>query len=527
MWRTAGLGREYRMQLQPYQRDRPVAIPQQPTSENYRLTRENELKRELQQKHDECLSLRADIARVKADLTSVTVDLRRKERETEDWKKQVERHQNAERDIRDERHKLLQKESKLWVWHRKLQGEQNAVGDAAQKLLQSGKYINQLEYKNRILQNDFDEASSLIDALKEELQDKEYGLRNMIMEKETELRHAREDLDEERNNKVGPRHNQGEESEEELSRLQSEKDMLEQKLQEATRELQLRDIHAQRTLQDKNEEIAQLKHELNTSKELLRRKSERASKTEYELRQCEEERDNEAKRAFKDISCLTDKNEVLQHKLSATEECLEQMRNDTKQTKERELHDLREAFKTENQQLRTQAAAEIERLKTEYHFLKADRDTFKTERDSLKAEKNFLETKIDSLRDERDSLQRQYTEAKAVAENFQYRLSKEFSIRLASDETNMENISVKHRPAKIAEKFAQIESKEWVEAKEILDDSYDDEKTSICLLLNMLKFACKSAQEVFDGFLSSEACRLYSPIAAITKTMLEDQAMLI
>ncbi|CAH1263875.1 Hypp2791 [Branchiostoma lanceolatum] len=302
-------------------------------------------------------------------------------------------------------------------------------------------------------------------------------------------------------------------------------------------------------LRDKDAEIAQMNHELNAAKQSQQRESERASETGHALRRVGEERDREANVAFNDISCLNRKVTVLQTELSTRDECLERMRNDKKQTKETlqrkemELHDLKAALKkaedgrdtlqTENYCLKTDRnALKAERdslkternyLQTENHSLTTDRNALKAEIGSLKTERNYLQIKIDSLSTERDSLHQQYTEVRECAESLQRRLSNEFCIRLASDETNMENISVKHRPAKIAEKFAQIESKEWVEAKEVLDDKSGNERTNIQILLNMLEFACKRAQEVFDGFLSSEACRLYSPVAATTDILLREQ----
>ncbi|CAH1264037.1 HSPA12B [Branchiostoma lanceolatum] len=240
---------------------------------------------------------------------------------------------------------------------------------------------------------------------------------------------------------------------------------------------------------------------MDATERLLKIRSERLHQTEHGLRQSIEIRETEATRALKEKNDLTQKIKTLQNELATKDH---RTGNDKKQTeailqqKERELDSLRTALRKENQHLRTQV-------------------------ESLTAERDSLQTKVDSLKAERNSIRQQYTEVRAVAENFQYRLSNEFCIRLASDETNMENISAKHRPAKIAEKFAQIESKEWVEAKEVLDDKSDDEKTNIQILLFMLKFVCKRAQEVFDGFLSSEACRLYSPVATTRDSLLTEQ----
>ncbi|XP_066279210.1 trichohyalin-like [Branchiostoma lanceolatum] len=270
---------------------------------------------------------------------------------------------------------------------------------------------------------------------------------------------------------------------------------------DAKRELELRNERMKETLRQKDAEIAQMKESMDATERLPKIGSQRQHQAEHNLRQSMEISEKEATRALKEKNDLTQKINTLQKELATKDE---RMGNDKKQTeailqqKERELDSLRTALGTENQHLRTQV-------------------------ESLTAERDSLQTTIDSLKAERESIRQQYTEVKAVAENFQYRLSNEFCIRLASDETNMENISVKHRPAKIAEKFAQIESKEWVEAKEVLDERFDDEKTNIQILLFMLKFACKCAQQVFDGFLSSEACRLYNPVATTTDILLTEQ----
>ncbi|KAI8485287.1 hypothetical protein Bbelb_370340 [Branchiostoma belcheri] len=266
-----------------------------------------------------------------------------------------------------------------------------------------------------------------------------------------------------------------EESYEKANQVQSENDMVPRRLKQTTEDVELKDKPMEEKLRDKDAEISQIKGELEAANQRLQSESERAREKELGLRRCAEEKDR-----------LTQTNSALRNELATKDKRLERMTNATKQAeeslqqKERELYD-KVSLATKHQQSRTQAEAE--------------RDDLKTERDSLK-------TKIDAIEAERDSLQ--------------YRLSKEFCIRLASDETNMENISEKHRPAKIAEKFGQIESKEWVEAKEVLDDISDDEKTNTQILLGIFEVSCKRAQEVFDRFLSSEASRLYNPIVAMT-----------
>ncbi|KAI8510867.1 hypothetical protein Bbelb_117830 [Branchiostoma belcheri] len=92
---------------------------------------------------------------------------------------------------------------------------------------------------------------------------------------------------------------------------------------------------------------------------------------------------------------------------------------------------------------------------------------------------------------------------------------------LQQEQTETEKIKLK--TAKIAKNFTQIESKEWVEAKEALDERFEDDRTNIQFLLDILECACQRARKVFDRFLSSEACRLHSPITSTTNTLPTEQ----
>ncbi|KAI8509513.1 hypothetical protein Bbelb_133610 [Branchiostoma belcheri] len=256
-----------------------------------------------------------------------------------------------------------------------------------------------------------------------------------------------------------------------------------------------------------------------------------------------ESRNNEARRALEDQSALNKKIHDLEKELEGLEK--EHNRVSRAHAMPREQIELKNV-RTENQKLQTQVKGLEARNKEATHAMENEKSVLKNElvtknqhitsleigaRELLKRkerdqkmletlgkENQQLRTQVDSLQAEKHSLLHQYTEAKSAAESFRHRLSKEFGIRLNSNETNMENISVKNRPAKVAEKFAEIESKEWVVAKEVFDDRFDDERTNIKFLLDLFKFACKRAQEIFNGFLTAEVDRLLCPIATVTCT---------
>ncbi|XP_019622015.1 PREDICTED: spindle pole body component 110-like [Branchiostoma belcheri] len=225
-----------------------------------------------------------------------------------------------------------------------------------------------------------------------------------------------------------------------------------------------------------------------------------------------ETRNNEARRALEDQSALNKK----MHDLEKALEGLEKKHNRASRADAmpREQNELKNVRK-ENQKLQTQVKGLEARNKEATHAMENEKSVLKNElvtknqhitsleigaremlekkeRDQkmlerLGTENQQLRTQVDSLQAEKHSLLHQYTEAKSAAESFRNRLSKEFGIRLNSNETNMENISVKNRPAKVAEKFAEIESKEWVVAKEVFDDRFDDERTNIKFLLDLFK----------------------------------------
>ncbi|XP_066287717.1 dynactin subunit 1-like [Branchiostoma lanceolatum] len=208
--------------------------------------------------------------------------------------------------------------------------------------------------------------------------------------------------------------------------------------------------------------------------------------------------------------------------------------------KERDLDKLRTCIVTENQRLRNECESlEAEHRKKEQALederiglnqkindlqnelkaiIKTDemRNDQERELQKLRTGNQQLRRQAERLQAEIDTLRHQYKEAKEEADDSRYRLSKELGIKLSANETDLENISVRHRPAKVAEEFEQMESKEWVDAKEVLDDRFDDEKMNIQILLDLLKFACKRAKEIFHEFLTSEADRLLCPIATVT-----------
>ena len=72
-----------------------------------------------------------------------------------------------------------------------------------------------------------------------------------------------------------------------------------------------------------------------------------------------------------------------------------------------------------------------------------------------------------------------------------YRLSKEMEVKIAQDESSLENISVKNRPMNVAEDFLMFNSDEWLDAKTALDSHMDDdskeaETTKVQLLHDIL-----------------------------------------
>ena len=79
-------------------------------------------------------------------------------------------------------------------------------------------------------------------------------------------------------------------------------------------------------------------------------------------------------------------------------------------------------------------------------------------------------------------------------------------VKIAQDESNLENISVKNRPMNVAEEYLMFNSDEWLDAKTALDDHMDDtsqeaETVKIKLLNDILlvffnNFFCNSFLQV-------------------------------
>ena len=57
---------------------------------------------------------------------------------------------------------------------------------------------------------------------------------------------------------------------------------------------------------------------------------------------------------------------------------------------------------------------------------------------------------------------------------------------LSRDESVLENISLKHRPMSISDQYREIQTTQWLEAKQALDKQIDDEQQKIGFLMNIM-----------------------------------------
>lgn len=172
--------------------------------------------------------------------------------------------------------------------------------------------------------------------------------------------------------------------------------------------------------------------------------------------------------------------------------------------------------KKENEALK----AKVEKLET--HIKQMDsvafnvQDEYKRAKIALETTQRSMETVLKDYRQMEDELKL----AKKESETLKQTLAKSMPLIGRTDNRHVENISEKCRPSNIAQLYNTLESQEWVDAKETLEEITDFEEEDIVqFLCACVMAAFQSCKDVYDALKATIAELLRKPTLVITDNL--------
>lgn len=168
--------------------------------------------------------------------------------------------------------------------------------------------------------------------------------------------------------------------------------------------------------------------------------------------------------------------------------------------------------KTENSSLRAELE-KVQKTVQEMHTINTNlQDEYKRLKISLDAANRSLE----NSRREYKSMETNLNTAKSENEALRQRLcSSPAKAVIRRDNRQFENINERCRPSVIAMKYDTLESQEWVDAKESLEDTTNrDEEEIVKFLCFMLMKTFEASQSVYDKLQSTVSVLLKHPTLA-------------
>lgn len=146
-------------------------------------------------------------------------------------------------------------------------------------------------------------------------------------------------------------------------------------------------------------------------------------------------------------------------------------------------------------------------LREEFKKSKILQDMAQASLEKIKKEQQTLESSLNSVKTENDTLKK--------------RLTNSVKPMMRTDNKNVENINERCRPSNIAILYNNLESQEWVDAKESLEDAGFDDEVTITKFLCSVLMACYSAsQELLQSVEASVAHILKDPTCLLTNSVI-------
>ncbi|KAJ8297435.1 hypothetical protein KUTeg_023966 [Tegillarca granosa] len=175
-------------------------------------------------------------------------------------------------------------------------------------------------------------------------------------------------------------------------------------------------------------------------------------------------------------------------------------------------------FKQENDMLRSQCEKQQTTIKEMESINAKLQEEYKSARIALETTQKSMETILKDYR----SMESNLKSVKTENESLKSRLSKQTRPLMRNDSLskNIENISEKCRPTNIAFMYNTLESQEWMDAKEAMEDESDFEEENITqFLCAVLMEAFQTSKELHSALKSAIAELIRKPTLAICPTI--------
>ncbi|XP_064608492.1 uncharacterized protein LOC135472756 isoform X2 [Liolophura sinensis] len=154
-------------------------------------------------------------------------------------------------------------------------------------------------------------------------------------------------------------------------------------------------------------------------------------------------------------------------------------------------------------------------LQDEYKRNKVALETIQDSQEQFRREKKTLETNLSNAQTEVDSLKKKLASApdsKPPPIPAKPAIKPAVKPKFVPDKRAFENINEKCRPSVIAMRYNALESEEWIDAKEALEDNFDKNEDEIVKFLSdLLMNTYSSCKDVYNNMIVSFLERLKQP----------------